>query len=41
MAGRALGSDLEPRLVPLASAYVILTAVVGPVAARVADPLTR
>ena len=41
IAGLALGSGLEPRLAPLATAYVILMAVIGPIAARVADPLTR
>jgi CPA2 family monovalent cation:H+ antiporter-2 len=41
IAGLALGSGLEPRLAPLATAYVILMAVIGPVATRVADPLTR
>jgi CPA2 family monovalent cation:H+ antiporter-2 len=41
IAGLAIGSGLESRLAPLATAYVILMAVVGPVATRVADPLTR
>jgi monovalent cation:H+ antiporter-2, CPA2 family len=41
IAGLALGSGLEPRLGPLATAYVILMAVIGPIATRVADPLTR
>ncbi len=41
IAGLALGSGLEPRLAPLATAYVILMAVIGPIATRVADPLTR
>jgi hypothetical protein len=31
-----LGADLEPRLGPLSAAYVLLTAVLGPVLARVA-----
>jgi CPA2 family monovalent cation:H+ antiporter-2 len=41
IAGLALGSGLEPRLAPLATAYVILMAVIGPVATRLADPITR
>jgi monovalent cation:H+ antiporter-2, CPA2 family len=41
IAGLALGSGLEPRLAPLATAYVILMAVIGPIVTRVADPLTR
>ncbi|HXA32610.1 MAG TPA: cation:proton antiporter [Acidimicrobiales bacterium] len=41
IAGLALGTGLEPRLAPLATAYVILMAVIGPLATRVADPLTR
>jgi monovalent cation:H+ antiporter-2, CPA2 family len=41
IAGLALGSGLEPRLAPLATAYVILMAVIGPIATRLADPLTR
>lgn len=41
IAGLALGSGLEPRLAPLATAFVILMAVIGPIATRMADPLTR
>jgi CPA2 family monovalent cation:H+ antiporter-2 len=41
IAGLALGSGLVPRLAPLATAYVILMAVIGPVATRLADPITR
>jgi CPA2 family monovalent cation:H+ antiporter-2 len=36
-----LGSGLEPRLGPLAAAYVLLLAVAGPVAARLASPILR
>ncbi|HMA46147.1 MAG TPA: hypothetical protein VKP11_02915, partial [Frankiaceae bacterium] len=37
----AVAAGVEPRLGPLATAYVLLLAVVGPVAARAAEPLTR
>lgn len=41
IAGLAVAAGVEPRLGPLATAYVLLLAVVGPVAARAAEPLTR
>ncbi len=39
VAGLAVASDVEPDLGPLAVSYVFLLAVVGPVAARLAEPL--
>ncbi len=39
LAGLAVGAGLDPRLAPLAAAYVLLTAIVGPILARVSDPL--
>ncbi len=39
LAGLAVGAGLEPRLAPLAAAYVLLTAVAGPILARVSDPV--
>ncbi|KPM53933.1 potassium transporter [Frankia sp. R43] len=41
IAGLAVASDVEPRLGPLAASYVLLMAIIGPVAARVVEPLTR
>jgi CPA2 family monovalent cation:H+ antiporter-2 len=42
IAGLALTSGtLNPGLAPLATAYVLIMAVVGPVLARVMDPLAR
>jgi CPA2 family monovalent cation:H+ antiporter-2 len=42
IAGLALGvSGIDPRLGPLAAAYVLLLAVTGPLAARAAEPLAR
>ncbi len=37
IAGLAAGSGIEPRLAPLATAYVLLTIVAGPVLARMPD----
>lgn len=37
IAGLAVGAGLEPRLAPLATAYVLITVVAGPLLARVAD----
>jgi CPA2 family monovalent cation:H+ antiporter-2 len=37
IAGIAIGAGIEPELGPLAAAYVLLLAVAGPVAARIAD----
>jgi CPA2 family monovalent cation:H+ antiporter-2 len=41
LAGLAIGTTQEPLLGPLAATYVLLTAVTGPLLARVSDPLTR
>lgn len=41
IAGLAVAAGLEPRLGPLAAAYVLLLAVLGPLAARGAEPLAR
>jgi CPA2 family monovalent cation:H+ antiporter-2 len=42
IAGLALGvTGIDPRLGPLAAAYVLLLAVTGPLAARAAEPLAR
>nr|WP_269204507.1 cation:proton antiporter [Motilibacter deserti] len=35
------GSTVDPRLAPTAAAYVLILAVLGPVAPRLADPLAR
>nr|WP_269204985.1 cation:proton antiporter [Motilibacter aurantiacus] len=35
------GSSVDPRLAPTAAAYVLILAVLGPVAPRLADPLAR
>lgn len=39
VAGLAVASDLEPNLGPLAVSYVFLLAVIGPIAARLAEPI--
>jgi len=39
IAGLAAGSGIEPRLAPLATAYVLLTVVAGPLLARMTDTL--
>ena len=41
IAGLALGAGIEPDLVALAGAYVLMLAVAGPIAARFADDLSR
>jgi monovalent cation:H+ antiporter-2, CPA2 family len=41
IAGLALGAGVEPDLVALAGAYVLMLAVAGPIAARFADDLSR
>ena len=41
LAGLAIGTTQEPLLGPLAATYVLLTAVSGPLLARVSDPLAR
>ena len=42
IAGLALTSgSLNPGLAPLATAYVLLMAILGPILARVADPVAR
>ncbi|MET0420323.1 MAG: cation:proton antiporter [Acidimicrobiia bacterium] len=41
IAGLALGAGLNPKLVPLAAAYVLLTAIVGPVLTKFADPISK
>jgi CPA2 family monovalent cation:H+ antiporter-2 len=40
IAGVAVTSGVEPRLAPLAIAYVMILAVVGPIAARIAAAAT-
>ena len=37
IAGLAAGSGIEPRLAPLATAYVLLTVITGPILARMTD----
>jgi monovalent cation:H+ antiporter-2, CPA2 family len=37
IAGLAVSNHVEPRLAPLATAYVLITVVVGPILARVPD----
>jgi len=39
IAGLGVGAGLEPQLGPLAAAYVLLTAVGGPILARTSDPM--
>jgi CPA2 family monovalent cation:H+ antiporter-2 len=39
VAGLAVASDVEPDLGPLAVSYVLLLAVIGPIAARLAEPM--
>jgi CPA2 family monovalent cation:H+ antiporter-2 len=39
VAGLAVASDVEPDLGPLAVSYVFLLAVIGPIAARLAEPI--
>jgi CPA2 family monovalent cation:H+ antiporter-2 len=41
IAGLALGSGIDPDLVPLAATFVLLTAIVGPVLTKFADSLAR
>ena len=41
IAGLALGTQIEPDLVALAGAYVLILAIVGPIVTRFADQLTR
>ncbi|MEX5634282.1 cation:proton antiporter [Parafrankia sp. FMc2] len=41
IAGLAVASEVEPRLGPLAASYVLLMAVIGPIAARFVEPVTR
>lgn len=41
IAGLALGTQVEPDLVALAGAYVLILAIVGPIVTRFADQLTR
>jgi CPA2 family monovalent cation:H+ antiporter-2 len=41
IAGLAIGSGLEPDLVPLAATFVLLSAIVGPILTRFADVLAR
>ncbi len=41
IAGLAVSAGLEPTLSPLATAYVLVLAILGPVLARVVDPLVR
>jgi CPA2 family monovalent cation:H+ antiporter-2 len=41
IAGLAVASGIEPRLGPLAAAYVLLLAIIGPVATRFADDVGR
>jgi monovalent cation:H+ antiporter-2, CPA2 family len=39
IAGLGVSAGIEPQLGPLAAAYVLLMAILGPVAARVVEPL--
>jgi CPA2 family monovalent cation:H+ antiporter-2 len=39
VAGLAVASEIEPDLGPLAVGYVFLLAVVGPIAARLSEPI--
>ena len=39
IAGLAIGSGLDPDVVPLAAAYVLITAIAGPILAKFADSL--
>ncbi|WP_239372691.1 cation:proton antiporter [Frankia sp. Cj5] len=41
IAGLAVAAGVQPRLGPLAASYVLLMAVIGPVAARVVEPVTK
>lgn len=41
IAGLALGSDVDPRLQPVAACYVLVLAVVGPLLTRFGDPVVR
>jgi len=41
IAGLAVGAGLQPGLAPLAAAYVLILAVLGPLLARAADPFAR
>ncbi len=41
IAGLAVASEVEPRLGPLAASHVLLMAVIGPIAARFVEPVTR
>jgi len=39
IAGLGVSAGLEPQLGPLAAAYVLVTAIAGPVLARFSDPV--
>lgn len=41
IAGLTLSAGVQPRLASLAAAYVIVLAIVGPIAARLSDPIGR
>ncbi|MGK5554913.1 cation:proton antiporter [Actinomadura kijaniata] len=41
IAGLAVSAGINPRLGPLAAAYVLILAIAGPLLARAAEPLTR
>ncbi|MCK9894855.1 cation:proton antiporter [Frankia sp. AgB32] len=41
IAGLAVAAGIEPRLGPLAACYVLLMAIIGPLAARFVEPVTR
>ncbi|MQA83613.1 MAG: cation:proton antiporter [Streptosporangiales bacterium] len=41
IAGLAVGAGVEPGLAPLATTYVLLTVIAGPIAARVVEPAAR
>ncbi|WP_322752228.1 cation:proton antiporter [Frankia sp. Cas3] len=41
IAGLAISAGIEPRLGPFAACYVLIMAIVGPLAARVVEPVTR
>ncbi len=41
IAGLAVAAGIEPKLGPLAACYVLLMAIIGPLAARFVEPVTR
>jgi K+:H+ antiporter subunit KhtU len=41
IAGLAVAAEIEPRLGALATAYVLLLVIIGPLTARYAEPIAR